>query len=197
MFKGCVFDLDGVITDTAKLHFAAWKRLSKEQLNIDLPDSFEVTLKGVGRIDSLKKILSFGKLEEKINDKQIDELAFKKNSYYLESINNLTEQDILPGISKFIDQLRKHNILMSIASASKNAPIILKKLNLIDNFNAIVDPAKIKRGKPAPDIFIEGALKLGLRPDECIGIEDSVAGVQSIKDAGMICVAIGNEKELL
>lgn len=194
--QGAVFDLDGVITDTAKYHFAAWSKLAKENLDIELPASFETELKGVSRIDSLKKILEYGNKLDQFSDDDIQELAAKKNGYYLEAIEGLSKDDILPGITELIAQLKAHNVKMSLASASKNAPAILKKLGLFDEFDAIADPAKVAHGKPAPDIFLAGAAAVDLKPSECVGVEDAVAGVQAIKDAGMVAVAVGDAQEL-
>lgn len=194
--KGCVFDLDGVITDTAKFHFAAWKKLAAQKLNLDLPASFETELKGISRTDSLVRILEWGKIRDNYDDEQIAKLAAQKNDYYLEAISSLTRHDILPGINDLINQLEEHDIKLSLASASKNAPFILKKLGLFNRFDAIVDPAKIKHGKPAPDIFLEGAAAVGLKPAECVGLEDAVAGVHAIKAAGMVAVGVGDAQEL-
>ncbi|KRM89332.1 beta-phosphoglucomutase [Liquorilactobacillus vini DSM 20605] len=194
--KECVFDLDGVITDTAKYHFAAWKKLAADQLTLQLPAEFETELKGISRIDSLIRILNWGKIREHYNDQQIADLAAQKNDYYLKEIANLTASDILPGITTLINQLQEHDIQLSLASASKNAPFILKKLGLDDRFDAIADPAKVAHSKPAPDIFLEGAAEINLPPAECIGIEDAVAGIQAIKAAGMPAIGVGDPHEL-
>lgn len=194
--QGAVFDLDGVITDTAKYHFDAWRQLAKEKLNLDLPAKFEVELKGVSRIDSLKRILEYGNLLDQYTDEDIEKLAAEKNGYYLKAIEGLTEKDILPGIPELIKQLKEHSVKMSLASASKNAPAILKKLGLFEAFDAIADPSKVAHGKPAPDIFLAGAAAVDLKPSQCVGVEDAVAGVQAIKDAGMTAVAVGDPTEL-
>ena len=195
--KAAVFDLDGVITDTAKFHFAAWSQLAEEKLNLKLPAEFESKLKGISRIDSLKRILDFGGLSDKYTDAQIQDLAAEKNGYYIKAIDaQLTEKDILPGISRLIKELQDHDIKLSLASASKNAPHILKKLGLFDDFDAIADPAKVAKGKPAPDIFLAGAKAVDTDPADCVGVEDAVAGVQAIKYAGMTAVAVGDANEL-
>lgn len=194
--QGIVFDLDGVITDTAKFHFAAWSQLAQDKLGIVLPEEFEVELKGVSRIDSLKKILAFGGLEGAYTEAEIEELAAEKNGYYLKAIETLTKEDILPGITDLMAELQDHHMKIALASASKNAPAILKKLKLFDVFDAIVDPARVEHGKPAPDIFIAGATAIGLATDECVGVEDAVAGIQAIKDAGMLAVGVGDAEAL-
>ena len=194
--KGVAFDLDGVITDTAKFHFEAWSKLALEKFDLELPAEFESQLKGISRIESLERILAFGKLSGKYTPAQVAELADEKNTYYVAAISKLTQADILPGISQLLADLKAQQVKLSLASASKNAPMILEKLGLLTYFDAIVDPSKLKAGKPAPDIFIEAAKAVGLAPSECVGLEDASAGVASIKAAGMVAVAIGDKEEL-
>lgn len=196
MMKGAIFDLDGVITDTAKFHFEAWSQLAKEELDLELPEAFETKLKGISRTESLVKILEFGGLTDNYSEEEILALAAKKNGYYLQAIETLTKDDILPGITRLIAELKEHDVKLALASASKNAPAILEKLGLADAFDAIADPAKVKAGKPAPDIFLAGAKAVSLDPSECVGVEDAVAGVQAIKSANMTAVAVGDEEEL-
>ncbi|MEY8662821.1 beta-phosphoglucomutase [Ligilactobacillus faecis] len=194
--KGAIFDLDGVITDTAKFHFEAWSQLAKEQFGLELPAEFEAQLKGISRTDSLVKILEFGDILDQYDEEQIAQLAEKKNGYYLKAIDTLTKDDILPGITDLIAQLKAHDVKLSIASASKNAPAILKKLGLYEKFDAIADPSKVANGKPAPDIFLAGAKAVDLDPRDCVGVEDAVSGVAAIKAANMTAVAVGDPKEL-
>lgn len=194
--KGAIFDLDGVITDTAKFHFEAWSQLAKEQFGLELPAEFEAQLKGISRTDSLVKILEFGNILDQYDEEQIAQLAEKKNGYYLKAIDTLTKDDILPGITDLIAQLKAHDVKLSIASASKNAPAILKKLGLYEKFDAIADPSKVANGKPAPDIFLAGAKAVDLDPRDCVGVEDAVSGVAAIKAANMTAVAVGDPKEL-
>lgn len=194
--KGAIFDLDGVITDTAKFHFEAWSQLAKEQFGLELPAEFEAQLKGISRTDSLVKILEFGNILDQYDEEQIAQLAEKKNGYYLKAIDTLTKDDILPGITDLIAQLKAHDVKLSIASASKNAPAILKKLGLYEKFDAIADPSKVANGKPAPDIFLAGAKAVDLDPSDCVGVEDAVSGVAAIKAANMTAVAVGDPKEL-
>ena len=194
--KGAIFDLDGVITDTAKFHFEAWSQLAKEQFGLILPAEFESELKGISRTDSLVKILEFGGLRDNYTDEEILALADKKNGYYLTAIETLTKDDILPGITRLIAELKEHGIKLSIASASKNAPAILEKLGLLNEFDAIADPSKVANGKPAPDIFLAGAKAVDLDPADCVGVEDAVSGVAAVKVAGMTAVAVGDATEL-
>lgn len=188
--KGVIFDLDGVITDTAKYHFIAWKNLAKK-LGIDLTEDFNESLKGVSRTDSLKRILKYGKKLDDYTEDKILSLCEEKNKEYLNLLNDLDESKILPGVSRFIEELKDHNIKISLASASKNAPFILKKLGLFEKFDYIADPNKVKRGKPAPDIFIEAAKGLSLPIDEVLGIEDAISGVEAMKKCNMNSIGIG------
>ncbi|MHC3377988.1 beta-phosphoglucomutase [Ligilactobacillus equi] len=194
--QAAVFDLDGVVTDTAKFHFQAWSKLAKEEFNLDLPASFETNLKGISRTESLEAILKFGDLLDKYSKEEVQNLANKKNDYYVEAINKLTKEDILPGISKLLTDLKANGVKLAVASASKNAPFILEKLGLAHVFDAVADPAKVKAGKPAPDIFLAGAKAVGVAPNQCVGVEDAVAGVSAIKAADMVAVAVGDKNEL-
>lgn len=194
--KAAVFDLDGVVTDTAKFHFQAWSKLAKEEFNLDLPASFETNLKGISRTESLEAILKFGDLLDKYSKEEVQNLANKKNDYYVEAISKLTKEDILPGISKLLTDLKENGVKLAVASASKNAPFILEKLGLAHVFDAVADPAKVKAGKPAPDIFLAGAKAVGVAPNQCVGVEDAIAGVSAIKAADMVAVAVGDKDEL-
>ncbi|ANZ70511.1 beta-phosphoglucomutase [Pediococcus claussenii] len=194
--KGVLFDLDGVITDTAKFHFAAWSRLAKEELDVELPSSFETELKGVSRIDSMNRILKFANKTNDFSDDEVGIMAAKKNGVYLKEIEKLTSKDILPGIENLLDSLAANNVLLSVASASKNAPFILKKLGLFDRFDAIANPENVSNGKPAPDIFIEAAKQINVDPRECVGLEDAVAGVEAINASGAVSIGIGDAQEL-
>ncbi|MCQ9215352.1 beta-phosphoglucomutase [Streptococcus gallolyticus] len=190
--KGALFDLDGVITDTAIYHFAAWCHLVKKHFNAELPDELEEKTKGVSREDSLQIILDY--LDIKVSKEEFAALAAEKNQLYVHTLENLSQNDILPGISKLLIDLKQHNIKIALASASKNGPFILKKLGLTDFFDAIVDPAKITSGKPAPDIFLAAAFALAISPYDCVGIEDSVAGIKAINSAGSVSIGVGGDE---
>lgn len=187
--KGVLFDLDGVITDTAQYHYIAWKNCASN-LGIEIDKEFNEKLKGIDRVNSLKIILNHGSLD--LNEEEFEQALYLKNNEYIEAINLLTSKDILPGIKSFLIQLRANGIRTAICSASKNANIIIEKLGIGEFFDAIIDPSKLAEGKPAPDIFIEGAKSLGFETFECIGIEDSISGIQSIKSANMCAVGIGS-----
>lgn len=189
MFKGALFDLDGVIADTAVFHFAAWKNLAKKHFNADLPDELEEKTKGISREDSLHVILNY--LNIQVSAEEFKALAAEKNEAYVEALDVLNPIYILPGITSFINDLKSNHVKIALASASKNGPLILKKLGLADAFDAIADPAKVAAGKPAPDIFLAAAKALNLDPKDCIGVEDAVAGVTAINASGATSIAVG------
>ncbi|MFC6169288.1 beta-phosphoglucomutase [Loigolactobacillus jiayinensis] len=194
MFKGALFDLDGVIADTAILHFKAWQQLMRTHFKIELPLELETKTKGVSRNDSLQTILNF--CEIKVSSTQFIQLAAEKNTIYQSFLTELTSTNILPGITRLINDLRVNHIPLALASASQNGPLILDKLGLRHNFAAIEDPSQVKHGKPAPDIFIAAANSLGLDPIDCVGFEDSIAGITAINTSGATAIAIGNATEL-
>lgn len=194
-FKGIIFDLDGVITDTAEYHYIAWKDLANK-IGVEMDREFNETLKGISRGESLERILLKGNKEDSYTKDQKDELAKSKNDYYLKLLEKLTPKDVMENIVETLKYLKEKNIKIALASASKNAPLILDKLELKDYFEVIVDPSSVKQGKPAPDIFLEGARLIGLNPKDCIGVEDSEAGVVAINDSNMLSIGIGSEKNL-
>lgn len=186
--KGVIFDLDGVIADTARFHFDAWQQIAKE-LSIDIDIEFNEQLKGIDRRNSMEKILEYGKVD--LSETQIKSYMEKKNIVYLELLQKLTPKDILPGIESLVSQLAEQNNKIAIASASKNAQHILDKLGLIEYIDYIADPLLIKNPKPAPDIFLDAAIGIGCDVCDCVAIEDSIAGIKAIKAAGIKCVSIG------
>lgn len=189
MYKGILFDLDGVICDTAGLHYLAWKRLANE-LGGDIDEEFNETLKGVDRRESLMRILKH--INVVLSEEQFAEMMTLKNDWYVESLDTLSAGDVLPGITQFLDELIANEIKIAIASASKNAPNILNKIGIMDYVDTIADPEHVKHNKPAPDIFLLAAEQLGLSPKECIGIEDSQAGIDALNSAGIDSLAIGS-----
>lgn len=195
MKKGFVFDLDGVITDTAKYHYIAWKELASE-IGIEIDLKFNEQLKGISRMDSLERILTLGNKNDAYTEVEKEALATKKNTHYVQLLQSLTPDDLLPGIKTFLDEAKAKNIPCAIASASKNAPFILDKLGVMQDFDTIVDPATLKKGKPDPEIFIQAALALGIEPSEAVGFEDAQAGIDGIKAAGMYAVGVYSGEEL-
>ncbi|RYL95612.1 beta-phosphoglucomutase [Sporolactobacillus sp. THM7-4] len=188
--KAVIFDLDGVITDTAKYHFKAWKNLA-ESIDIQIDQSFNEKLKGISRMDSLQCILRFGGREKDFSEKDKEKLAEKKNEDYRKLISAITPDELLPGIHSFLDELKRAGIKTGLASASKNGSFILEKLKIAPLFDAVVDPAQLKNGKPDPEIFLTAARMLAVKPSECAGIEDAIAGIESIHRAGMFSVGVG------
>lgn len=191
MLKGLLFDLDGVVTDSAAYHLAAWNALAK-QLGITLPAEANDALRGRSRMDSLNVILAYGDQVDKYTTAEKEAFATQKNDLYRHMIQKMTPADILPGIPKLLADAKAQGLKMTIASASKNAPTILDQLGLTDQFDGIVDPATLHRGKPDPEIFQRAAELVNLGPTEVIGFEDASAGVAAIKAAGMFAVGIGD-----
>ena len=189
--KGVLFDLDGIVTDTATYHFTAWSQLVKDEFGLKLPKSIEERTKGVSREDSLKIILE--ELNLSVDEEQFQDLANKKNKCYIESLEKLTDKDILPGIKELINDLKQKGVKIALASASHNGPFILKKIGLFNSFDTIVDPGKVTKGKPNPEIFEVASAQLGLTPKDCVGVEDSIAGIEAINSAGSCSVGVGDE----
>ncbi len=189
--KGFVFDLDGVITDTSLYHTKAWHQLA-DKLDVAWSKTLEDGLKGISRMDSLEMILKTGNKENDYTQDEKVALATEKNTNYVNEISKMTPANILPGIKDFLDDLRANGYQISLASASKNGPTVLKNLELTDYFPKIVDPATLSKGKPDPEIYTKGAELLGLAPETCIGVEDAAAGVQAINAANEVSVGIGD-----
>lgn len=191
--KAVIFDLDGVITDTAEYHYLAWKSLADE-LELPFDKQYNEKLKGVSRMESLELILALGNVS--YTDEEKKALAEKKNDLYKEMIKKVTPEDLLPGIEALLKELQEAGIKTALASASKNAPFILERLGVTHYFNHVVDVNLIKQGKPDPEIFLTGAAKLGVSPEDCIGIEDAEAGIESILSAGMYAVGVGTPAQM-
>lgn len=193
--KVALFDLDGVLTETSEQHYQAWKALANE-LGIDIDYEFNESLKGISRMESLERILIHGGIEKNFNDGEKILLANKKNNLYIKMIEKLTKDNLFDGVERILKVLKENNIKIALASASKNGPSILKLLEIDKYFDFIIDPSSVKNGKPAPDIFLRGAEVFGVTPKECIGFEDSQAGMEAIKSANMYGIGIG-EKDIL
>lgn len=193
MYKGIIFDLDGVLTDTAAHHFQAWKALA-EHLNVQFTEQDNEALKGVGRLDSLLRILKKGNLDPTNYD--LDALMAKKNALYLKEVQTLTPSDRYIGVAEQLTALRKKGYLLGVASASKNAALVLDKIALTDYFDAIGDATLVKQSKPDPEIFLQVAERLKVEAKLCIGVEDAQAGIDAIISAGMFPVGIGTAEQL-
>ncbi|MGL4973509.1 MAG: beta-phosphoglucomutase [Culicoidibacterales bacterium] len=194
--KAVIFDLDGVITDTAEYHYLAWKRLG-ESIGIEFNREFNETLKGISRMDSLERILALGGQETKYSLAEKQALAAKKNTDYVSLLVDMSPNDIYPGIKQLLEQLQVQKIRIALASASKNAPMILEALALTSYFEYIVNPDDLAAGKPDPEIFLRAAQALGVEPENCIGVEDAEAGIEAIKAAKMFAVGVGTPEVMI
>lgn len=188
-FKAVIFDLDGVITDTAHYHFLAWRRLA-ESVGVQFDEAFNEHLKGVDRMGSLELIL--GESASSYSDQQKHDMADAKNRHYQELISTMSEADLLPGAVEALAAVRAAGLKIGLASVSKNAFTVLEHLGIRDRFDVVVDAATVKHSKPHPEIFLTAAARLGVDPGDCLGVEDAVAGVSSIKRAGMVALGIGS-----
>ncbi|CCH01362.1 beta-phosphoglucomutase [Fibrella aestuarina BUZ 2] len=188
MINAFLFDLDGVLVDTAGFHYQAWRRMANS-LGFDFTHEFNETLKGVSRMDSLNRILDLGRV--KLSEEQKLILAAQKNSWYLELVNQMTPADILPGVNAFLEQTKRAGIRTALGSVSKNAPLILERVGMTGLFDAVIDGTKITNSKPDPEVFLKGADELNVPAAQCIVFEDAVAGIEAAKRAGMFALGIG------
>lgn len=191
--KAFIFDLDGVIVDTAKYHYMAWKQLANE-LGFDFSQEQNEQLKGVSRVRSLEILLDIGKIQ--LSEKRKKNLLKEKNTQYLEYIAQMNESEILPGIKNLLIHLKENKIPFALGSASKNARLILRILNLYDLFDIIVDGNDVSTAKPDPEVFLIAAKRLNIKPEDCIVIEDAIAGIQAANLAQMTSIGIGDNKVL-
>ncbi|HIC32429.1 MAG TPA: beta-phosphoglucomutase [Flavobacteriaceae bacterium] len=191
--KGFIFDLDGVIVDTAKYHFLAWQKLAKS-IGIEFSHEQNEQLKGVSRVKSLEKILAWG--NKTISEEKFNALMASKNDDYLSFIAKMNHDEILPDVPKVLNYLKEQNQPISLGSASKNARQILNKVDLLKQFDAIVDGNDVSKAKPDPEVFLIAAKSLNINPEDCIVFEDSVAGVEAANTANMISIGIGEQSLL-
>ena len=190
--QAVIFDLDGVLTDTAACHYEAWKQMAQRE-NLYFDRSMNQQLKGVSRMHSLEIILRENGREGTYTPDKMAFLAGWKKEAYQRLLKDLTRQDILPGIAAFLDQLQNAGIKMAVASASENADTVLERLEIRNRFDYVARAKEIKRGKPDPEIFLTCAGHLGILPKQCVGIEDAQAGIEAIKAGRMFAVGIGVE----
>jgi beta-phosphoglucomutase len=187
---GFAFDMDGVITSSSQEHFEAWRILAAE-LGFDIPDELEEKTKGISRLDSLEIVLDSGGLGDRFTHQEKEALAAKKNRLYVSMIEAFTPDKLLPGVLKLLQQLKASGIGAVLASASRNGPLLMDRLKINHLFDAVVDPSSVARGKPAPDIFLAAAELLDIPTSSCVGVEDAIAGIQAVKEAGMYAIGIG------
>jgi len=185
----CIFDLDGVLVDTAVYHYKAWKQLANE-LGFDFSVEQNEKLKGVNRMRSLDMILGWGGVEK--SDAEKEELAALKNKWYVEMISKMTTEELLPGTIQLLEELRRNDVSMALGSASKNSALILERTGIRHFFNAIVDGNSVTTSKPDPEVFLKAAELLQASPSECIVFEDAEAGVEAAIAAQMLVVGIGS-----
>jgi len=193
LISACIFDLDGVIVDTAHYHFLAWKRLAHE-LGYDLTPTDNERLKGVSRMQSLEIVLELGGVTASEHDKEL--MANKKNTWFNDYIERMMPEEIFPGVKQLIRELKSKGIKVGLASSSKNAKTVIQTLRIQHEFDAIVDGTMIKYSKPHPEIFLLTAQKLHVKPEECLVFEDAEAGVEAALAAGMKCVGVGDAQRL-
>jgi beta-phosphoglucomutase len=190
-YRAALFDLDGVIVDTAKYHYLAWKRLAQE-LGFDFSRQENERLKGVSRNHSLEILLEIGGLLNRFSTAEKAELAARKNRWYVEFIAGMEPSELLPGAQECLAVLRRRGIRTALGTASKNAPLILDRLGIAPWFDAVVDGNRVTKAKPDPEVFLLAAHDLGIPPTDCAVFEDAEAGLQAAKFAGMYAVGIGD-----
>lgn len=191
MIKGFIFDLDGVLTDTAEYHFRGWKRLADE-LGIPFTREDNEALRGIPRRESLLLILK----EREFSEEQILEMMERKNRYYLEFIHDITPRDVLPGARELLEEIRVAGLKSALGSASKNAAEVIQRLGIADLLNAVADGHSVERQKPAPDLFLHAASLLELSPSECVVVEDAAAGIEAARAGGFLSIGVGPRERL-
>jgi beta-phosphoglucomutase len=185
-YDAVLFDLDGVITDTAELHYRAWQRMADEA-GLPFDRQANEALRGIGRRESLGRVLG----ARSVSEAEAEDLMDRKNGYYRELLKTLTPDDVLPGSTELVEAARNRGLRVALASASRNAREVLDRLGIADRFDAVCDGHTVEAAKPAPDLFLAAAAALGLPPAECVVFEDAADGVAAGHAAGMLVVGIG------
>lgn len=191
----CLFDLDGVLVDTAHYHYEAWRRLARE-LGFEFSQQQNEALKGVSRMTSLDILLGAGGLRDSFSPEEKLRMATRKNEWYVDMISRMTPYEILPGVERFLDEVRDAGIKIVLGSASRNAPLILDKTGLTRYFDAVVDGSMVDAAKPDPAVFLLGAALAKTDPEECVVFEDAEAGIEAATRAGMRSVGVGESETL-
>lgn len=188
--KAFLFDLDGVLTDTSYYHYLAWKEIANE-MNLKFDQKYNERLKGVSRKRSFEIILEINNWKNVFTEDEIIRIIHRKNEIYCSMIQKITPKNVLPGVISLLKNSKEHGILLAVASASKNAQAVINRLELESYFDFIADASKIVNTKPDPEVFLVCAYNLGIKQSECIGFEDSQAGIEAIHTATMFSVGIG------
>lgn len=189
MIEAVIFDLDGVLVSTDEMHFKAWTRLAEEIGITTFTKEDNIRQRGVSRMASLEIVLE--KSDKKFSDEEKAEMADRKNGYYCEMLKELTPDDVLDGALDFLKFLKANNIKTAVGSASKNAPVILEKTDLLGYLDAISCGLDVTKSKPDPEVFLVAADKLGVKPEKCLVVEDAHAGIQAAKNGNMFALAVG------
>lgn len=193
MISACIFDLDGVVVDTADYHYLSWKRLAT-QLGFDFTEEQNEAMKGISRMASLDVVLSIGKISASPSEKQ--KMAHVKNEWYKEYLENVDDSVILPGVKAFLQDLQRHNIPYALGSASKNAALVMSKIGIQDGFSAIFDGNDTINSKPDPEVFLKGAEALAIHPKEIVVFEDSYKGIVAANTGGFLSCGVGDKDVL-
>jgi len=193
LIKAIIFDLDGVIVDTARYHFLAWKRLADE-LAIPFTETDNERLKGVSRMRSMEILLEIGGIT--MSETEKEKLANRKNTWFVDYVERMLPEEIYPGVKPLLEKLRQRGIQVALASSSKNAKTVIQLLHIQELFEVVVDGTMIVHSKPDPEIFLLAAMRLGIPPKECLVVEDAEAGVEAAHAAGMRCLGIGSPEQL-
>ena len=189
MIKAVIFDLDGVLVTTDSMHYEAWKKLGEEIGITNFTKEDNIRQRGISRMASLEILLE--KTDKKYTDAEKEELAERKNAYYKEMLETLSEKDVLSGAKEFLVYLKEQGIKTAVGSASKNAPVILEKTGLLPFLDAVACGLDVTKSKPDPQVFLVAANKLDTDPKECIVFEDADAGIEAAKRGGMYAFAVG------
>ena len=195
IYKCGIFDLDGVLVDTAKYHYLAWKQLAA-QLGFEFTLEQNEALKGVSRMRSLEILLADGGLTGKFTDAEMEKLAAEKNEIYVRYIRELKQEELFPGVVETFRAMKAADVKIALGSASKNASMILDRLQITPYFDAIIDGTKVTKAKPDPEVFLLAAQELGIAPCDCVVFEDSQAGIEAVKSADMLAVGVGTQAQL-
>lgn len=195
MISCCIFDLDGVLVDTARFHYEAWAAIARE-LGFAFTAAQGEATKGVSRMASLEIVLRAGGLEKRFTTAEKEQLAARKNALYLQLVSGMTPADVLPGVRSFLEDVGRHGVSRVLGSASKNAGVILDRCDLRRMFEAVVDGTTVTRAKPDPEVFLQGAARAGVDASSCVVFEDAAAGIEAATRAGMRSVGVGGSPAL-